>query len=65
MVLVAERGCHWQAIKLLRRTIEWAKERGCLRWFLSSDTNYDFAALARRVGAQYGAMRHCLVLTEA
>lgn len=50
--LCLEEGHHWEAVKLLRASIVWAKEQGCRRWILSSDTEYPFAALAARVGAR-------------
>ena len=51
VLLCAAEGKHWQAVRLLRETIEWAREQGCTKWWLSSDTDYEFRALAKRVGA--------------
>lgn len=41
----------WEALKLLRANIEWAKMRKCKRWRLVSDTQFDLAPFARRLGA--------------
>ena len=52
LALCDEEGHHWDAIKLLRHSIEWAKERGCANWSVRSDTHNELGALALRVGAQ-------------
>jgi len=51
LALCSEPGAHWQAIRLLRRSVGWAKERGCRSWWFASETHYDISALAKRVGA--------------
>ena len=48
----AEPGAVWQAAELLRHSIDWAKRRGAKCWRLSSDTDFELAPLARRVGAK-------------
>lgn len=50
--LCADDGAMMEAIKLLRWSIEWAKLRKCSVWSMSSDTEYDFEMLARRIGAK-------------
>jgi len=62
-VLVADQGCIWQAVRLLRDTVRWAKGRGCKRWWLTSDTDKDFNSLARRVGASVEE-RYLIDLTD-
>lgn len=62
-VLVADKGAHWQAIRLLKDTIAWARGRGCARWWLSSETDYDFEMLAKRVGARPRVMKYEVPLT--
>jgi hypothetical protein len=57
-VLVGEVGAQWQAARLLRETVGWAEDRGCVRWLLSSDTEYDFAPLAKRMGALTKSARY-------
>jgi hypothetical protein len=49
--ICADDNCMWEALKLLRVTIDWARMRKCKRWRMCSDTEYDFSALARRLGA--------------
>ena len=49
--LCCDDGCMWEGLKLLRTSIDWAKMRRCAVWRMSSDTTYDFSALARRIGA--------------
>lgn len=61
-VLVADKGHHWEAITLLKTTISWARANGCARWYLSSETDFDFEMLARRVGAKPGVMKYRLDL---
>jgi hypothetical protein len=48
----AEHGALWEAMKLLRSSIAWAKMRGCTLWRLSSDTDYDLSPMAERLGAK-------------
>lgn len=49
--LCAESGAHWEAVRLLRRSVEWAKEHECRKWQFSSETKHGIGALAKRVGA--------------
>jgi len=58
----AEDGAMWQVIHLLRDSITWSKKRRCVAWRMWSDTEYDVAALARRVGATEVLPRHSLRL---
>jgi hypothetical protein len=51
-LLCAYPGHHWQAVRLLRESVAWAKAEHCARWWFSSGTAYDIAMLARRVGAE-------------
>lgn len=50
--LCVEEGHHWEAVKLLRASICWAKEQGCRRWWFDGDTEHEVGALAERVGAR-------------
>jgi hypothetical protein len=50
--ICAEQGCMWEAIKLLRSSIEWGRIRRCSIWRLSSDTDYDLKMIASRLGAE-------------
>ena len=47
----ADDGCMWEALKLLRASIEWARKRKCRHWLLTSDTAFDLAPMAKRLGA--------------
>lgn len=47
---VAEKGKHWQLVRLLKRSLAWARERGCDKWIFGSETDTDVSALAKRVG---------------
>lgn len=63
VMLCAEEGAMWQALRLLRFSIEWARNRRCVEYRLSSETGYDIAALAMRVGASELSPRYCVRLT--
>ena len=58
----ADEGAMWEAAKLLRTSIEWARKRGCKYWRLSSDTDFDMAPIARRLGAQEISPRFTVTL---
>lgn len=51
MALCAREGAHWQALKLLRESVEWARLQGCVRWRFYSETDHDVGVLCRRLGA--------------
>ena len=51
MFMCADDGAMWEAMKLIRASIEWAKSRRCTVWKVASDTDIELAAMARRVGA--------------
>lgn len=50
-LVAADEGCMWQAVKLLRFSIDWAKKRKCSLWRLSSETHYDLGPIAHKLGA--------------
>lgn len=58
--LCADDGAMYEALKLLRWSIEWAKLRKCAYWGFSSDTDYDFKMLANRLGAQEISPRYIM-----
>ena len=58
----ADDGAMWEALKLMRASIEWARLRRCKKWRMSSDTEYDFSAIARRLGATELSPRFTLEL---
>lgn len=54
LAVCVEEGHHsWDAIKLLRASVEWAKEQKCERWWFTSDLEHEreVASLAERLGA--------------
>jgi hypothetical protein len=52
VLVCADDGFMWEAVHLLRNSIEWGKSRRCATWKLSGDTVYDLKPLAMRVGAR-------------
>ena len=50
VMVCADHGFMWEALRLLRVSIEWGKRRKCSSWRLTSE-NDDLTMLARRVGA--------------
>jgi hypothetical protein len=55
LAICAEEAHPWSAIELLRASVTWAREQGLSKWWLNSDTGYDAAPLAVRVGARLAA----------
>lgn len=62
MAVCAFPGAHWQAIGLLRESVTWAKQQGCVRWRCHSETAHDIGALCRRAGAHADSPRYVLDL---
>lgn len=62
MVLCAKPGAHWQAIKLLRGSLEWARLHNCVRWRFHSEREQDVGALCRYVGAHADSPRYVIDL---
>lgn len=58
----ADNGAMWEVISLLRRSVEWSRSRRISIWRLCSDTDYNIAPLAHRVGAEAIAPRYVLRL---
>jgi hypothetical protein len=50
-LVCADDGKMWEAIMLLRASIEWAKRRKCSLWRVSSETDFDLEPIARKLGA--------------
>lgn len=50
----------WEAMKLLRSSVEWARARKSTRWRLSSDTEKELAPFARRIGASEVSPRYVI-----
>jgi hypothetical protein len=62
VLLCADDDNVWETAKLLRASIEWARGRGCKRWNMTSDTDYNLYPLALRVGAKQLTPRHYIDL---
>ena len=58
----ADDGHMWETLKLLRGSINWARERKCKHWCLNSDTEYDLAPMARLLDAKELTPRFSLEL---
>jgi hypothetical protein len=61
-LVCAEEGKMWQAMMLIRISIEWAKRRKCSLWRLSSETDFDLQPIALKVGAKELNVRYILRL---
>ena len=51
VAVCADDGGMWEAARLLRASVEWAKQRKAATWRICSETDVDLAQIARRVGA--------------
>jgi hypothetical protein len=50
-LVCADDGKMWQAVMLLRASIEWARRRKCSLWRISSETDFDLGPIAHKLGA--------------
>ena len=50
LMLCSEPGAVWDAVRCLRRVVSWAKDKGCIKCWFGSETEYDISAVAKRVG---------------
>jgi hypothetical protein len=50
IMLCAEEGAIWDAVRLTKASYEWAIRRHCWRWGFNSDTDFDIGPLAHRLG---------------
>lgn len=62
--ICADDNCEWEAVKLMRACIAWARNRKCKLWRVSSDTETDLAVLAKRLGAQEVSPRFTIRLDQ-
>jgi len=51
LAICVEEGHHWAAAELLRESVEWARARGCKKWWIATETEFEVGALAKRIGA--------------
>ena len=61
VMVCADHGYMWEALRLLRVSVEWAKRRKCSSWRLTSE-NDDLTLLAHRIGAKEVSPRFMLRL---
>ena len=52
VMLCADEDKMWQAVALARASIEWARQRRCSEWRISSETEIELGPIARRLGAE-------------
>jgi hypothetical protein len=60
LFVCADEGAGWETLKLLRDSIAWARKRRCAVWRLSSDTDVELVAIAKRLGVQEISPRYCI-----
>lgn len=58
----ADEGCMWELFRLMRNSIEWARLCNAKHWRCCSNTEYDFAPIANRLGAREITPRFLMVL---
>lgn len=51
IMVCAEVGKGWEAMRQLRLSLEWAKRRKCSQWRFRTETDYDIGPMGRRLGA--------------
>lgn len=61
-LVCANDGKMWEALALIRDSIEWAKQRGCAEWHMSSETSYNLGPIAQRVGGEVCPPRYLVRL---
>jgi len=52
VMFCADDGKMWQGLALMRASIAWARQRRCVEWRVSSETDIDLGPLAKRLGAE-------------
>jgi hypothetical protein len=62
-LVCADNGKMWEAVMLLRASIEWARRRKCSLWRLTSETDFDLEPIALKLGATEANVRWQLRLT--
>lgn len=53
---------HWQAVRLVRQSVTWARGTGCRKWWFCSETDCPIDQIALRVGAKPEVMRYSIDL---
>jgi hypothetical protein len=60
--ICADADAGWEALKLLRASVEWSRKRKAAVWRICSETDCDLSALAKRLGADELSRRFSLRL---
>jgi hypothetical protein len=64
-LICADDSFHWEAVRLLRFSAQWAEERGCAAWFCGSDEDdVNLRAMCKRIGAKEIAPRFKMLLNR-
>lgn len=50
--ICADEGHEMEALKLIRASVDWGRQRRCGSWKITSETDFDLSTLAKRVGAR-------------
>ena len=64
VMVCAEDGHMYDAIHLLRVSVDWARGRHAATWQLNSITDYDLGPIATRLGASFLTPRYTIRLRE-
>ena len=56
---------HWEAVRLVKQSVTWARGTGCRKWWFSSETPYSVEQIALRVGAKPDVTRYSIDLWGA
>lgn len=62
VMVCADFGALWQAVTLMRATLEWAKRRKCIKWRVTSETDFDLGPIAIKLGAEKEPSRYVVRL---
>lgn len=62
VLLCADHNAGWQAMTLLKESINWARRRKASVWRITSETEFDLKNLALRLGAREITPRYSLEL---
>jgi hypothetical protein len=52
----------WEALNLLKQSMEWGRQRKAVRWHLWSDTSFDLGPFAQRLGCEQASSRYIKTL---
>jgi hypothetical protein len=61
-MVCADFGALWQAVTLMRVTLAWARQRKCIKWRVTSETDFDLGPIAHKLGAEKEPYRYVVKL---